>query len=620
MRWSIFFRVFFPIALVLAVAYGAPVAGTPPARAAGTAWYVDNIATGANDGTSWANAWQSFADIQWSSIQPGDTLYISGGSSGKTYLGPLYVQANGAPGAPITIRVGQDPGHNGLVTITNPNDSATVPFGTGIYIGRNYITVDGHYGGMRRIRVTGCRDAGVHVYGAHHALLTYLEIDNNGDGEAAYADTGVYANIGAVSETPFLEVSYCSIHDNWQDQLAVSAARAPQYGRFIIHHNEIYNLSDDGLQSGPDATGIDFYNNVMYGMIDTKGTGHPDGLQILAGYGRIYNNVFYDLHHPTKDVNAYIYYEMHNSNIVQECCVRIYNNLIYHTQPPKDGDTLRGITFASEGGITAVSDALIANNTLVGLPYIGLIMVFTTDIGQEPDISDIYLVNNILHNLPRRTGGKAAMSFGSGSWTVGSYGDGADVTIDYNIISPGDEGGTFVNFKGNWWDYDTFKTNTGCQAHIVGTPDPLLNAAYKPTVGSPAIDAGVNLSAYFTTDNAGHTRPQGAGWDIGAYEFVPDLTLHGAPGDRAIHLNWEVNATLPPTSTWRVDYYTQTVSVYTVSEPLSTTRSTVLTDHVYNYQWYTVTLHAMVGSTPFLTDTVRVMPTDRFVYLPVVLR
>ena len=38
--------------------------------------------------------------------------------------------------------------------------------------------------------------------------------------------------------------------------------------------------------------------------------------------------------------------------------------------------------------------------------------------------------------------------------------------------------------------------------------------------GSPAIDRGINLSSYFTTDKDGISRPQGAGWDIGAYEYV----------------------------------------------------------------------------------------------------
>ncbi len=38
------------------------------------------------------------------------------------------------------------------------------------------------------------------------------------------------------------------------------------------------------------------------------------------------------------------------------------------------------------------------------------------------------------------------------------------------------------------------------------------------------------------------------------------------------------------------------------------------------YAWYTARLDAMVRNMPFLTDTVRAMPTDRFVYLPLVLK
>ena len=39
------------------------------------------------------------------------------------------------------------------------------------------------------------------------------------------------------------------------------------------------------------------------------------------------------------------------------------------------------------------------------------------------------------------------------------------------------------------------------------------------TVASPAIRAGANLSAYFSTDKAGYPRPATGAWDIGAYQY-----------------------------------------------------------------------------------------------------
>jgi len=96
------------------------------------------------------------------------------------------------------------------------------------------------------------------------------------------------------------------------------------------------------------------------------------------------------------------------------------------------------------------------------------------------------------------------------------------------------------------------------------------------------------------------------------------LDLTGTPGNSKIYLNWSVNTTLPPTSTWRIDYGSQTGTAYLpITGILNSIRAYTLTD-LTNYIWYTVTLNAMLDSTPFLTNTVRVMPTDEFVYLPLV--
>ncbi|MCE9553348.1 MAG: RHS repeat protein, partial [Planctomycetes bacterium] len=50
-----------------------------------------------------------------------------------------------------------------------------------------------------------------------------------------------------------------------------------------------------------------------------------------------------------------------------------------------------------------------------------------------------------------------------------------------------------------------------------------LHSDFRLRPGSALIDTGANLSADFTTDIAGNTRPASGPWDIGAFEYVQQI-------------------------------------------------------------------------------------------------
>lgn len=83
-------------------------------------FYVSTSASGANNGTSWTDAWQQTTSINWASIAAGDTIYLDGGASGLSYAAFNEITADGSAGSYITIAASTESGRNGIVTIATP--------------------------------------------------------------------------------------------------------------------------------------------------------------------------------------------------------------------------------------------------------------------------------------------------------------------------------------------------------------------------------------------------------------------------------------------------------------------------------------------------------------------
>jgi hypothetical protein len=140
---------------------------------------------------------------------------------------------------------------------------------------------------------------------------------------------------------------------------------------------------------------------------------------------------------------------------------------------------------------------------------------------------------------------------------------------------------------------------------------------YHLQQGSPAIDAGQAWSSV-RSDYDGNERPQGHAWDVGAFEYLTPLRLRGRAGDETIWLDWVVNVTLPLAGTWRIDYYSTTIaSAIVATDTLASSARGYTLTGLDNYDWYTVTLSTVPS---WLSDTLSLLVTDRFTFLPLVHR
>lgn len=291
---------------------------TFPALAA--QWYVRPTQQGLGDGTSWINAW-TLSTINWSAVQPGDTLWLAGGNYGT----PLSPGRNGSAGNQIKIMrvrstnaepvsaAGWDPAFDSLVTIPGGWNLA----------GRSFITIDGQIRYGILVPSSGGRAITFHNGSTTVSdSVQFRNIEVAGPGfRAMGANQLLYAaNYNGSANTTIrnLLVSNCSLHD------AVMLITLAAVTNGIIEHCELYNCSSGDIAAWhPDvvyfypSTNIIFRYNMVsntvaealwfdyggsreiyfYGNILNKGalgTGFCIGTKSTYSWGPfyIYNNTF----------------------------------------------------------------------------------------------------------------------------------------------------------------------------------------------------------------------------------------------------------------------------------------------------------------------------------------
>jgi hypothetical protein len=416
-------------------------------------WHLDAAVASSGNGQSWATAWKNSSNVAWGA---------SGVNAGDTLYvatgsySPLTVGASGSAGNPITIRASQDT-HTGVATFSGGDANSPLVIG-----GASYITVNGNFGGARNLAFShAAHDQAtaaatiVRGNGSNAGItVTYCSIDNGGIGLDFPYPNGV-------------EISYSAITNIYGDR-AIGFGGAPgtlTWGFNKVHHNTIALLrGSNGL--GPDGIsgigGVDVYNNNFSSTAGTiYGAQHQDFLQIQGSYWRIYNNDFLNSSDSAIDYG----YPYTGPTGIQH--FRIYNNTFrdYHFHLWR---------FHDQAGTF------------------------------DPAVTNSLIKNNLFYNC--------GITNPIDNWEDSTRATAADYNFDYNLI-----GGAYTQFKvDSASPYTQANPRTGTPQFVSYSPKSVSNDLHLAAGDTAARGAGVDLSAYFTTDKDGNTR-SGA-WSIGAFQ------------------------------------------------------------------------------------------------------
>ncbi len=448
--------------------------------------YVDNTVGASGNGSSWSQAWNSFSDINWSAVRPGDTIYISGGSDSQTYNETLTVGASGSAAGSITITKGTDPGHDGDVIIDGGNSRYN---GVELY-DRDYVTVSD-------LNVQNIANAGFSVkYASAGVVLENNSVysGNPGGGNARGYD--VRNSVG--DDAVIVRGNSYSTPANTQAQT-----------------DGIYSMDNDGVVF--ENNHIVISNNSDYGHSDGFQSYQDKNVTVRNNWFEQANNAVYNNH------GAWM------ENTRTGGTIEFYDNVVL--APNLTGDA--AVAHYMRAGWTDTGHADIVNNTIVGGSrsvylddspgsHVYNNIVQTTAGGQAAWIlGDAPPDGNIDHNLMWSPSGSTTfkMSDGNYSWSQwqgeGYEANGVSADPKFTNVgaknftlaagSPAIDGGmTVSDVKTDYtgaprqgaYDIGAYETQSSAAPTPAPTPEPTPTPTPAPTppaeAGGTTIGSGVD--------------------------------------------------------------------------------------------------------------------------------
>ena len=437
-------------------------------------YYLSTGSSGDGAGTSWTNE-LIYTSFDWSQVAGGDTVFFDGDSNGLTYNNIPYIQ-NVNPASQIVITKGKDAGYNGTVTFI-PYDY-TIGWAFQLTTCSNIKLTDLSF---KCLLTEVTIETKILLFkSGNHNVVDNCTVESGGDGSGIV----LYTEAQDTIENCTITID-ANNNPNIQDAIrfenggaggdVVIGNHITMNGSNPIPHKDILQTAGIGSSYNYQTIFANNFVSVRAPQADqTQGLFFADFVSGGSNRFLVYNNIF------VMDAwrnNQPIIIQGNNGNSNQS--LRVFNNTIVLG----NSTTAR---FLMCGNI----DTLIAkNNIVVADSGIQFMYGLYTDASNYNNIT----YKDIDYNQLWASDGIGTKMYGGGAfyYTFGAW----QSTMGFDTHSDTNS----VNFANKW-----------------GT-----NATdYKLVNGSAGVNTGVDLSNIIPAmDILGTTRPIGAAWDMGAFQY-----------------------------------------------------------------------------------------------------